>query len=207
LTTITWTASYANTKDTFGTLASPTKTQIATGSFTVNSSIARYTASISIPVSAITGIEIEFSVGAQTSGTWTIGRVQLESNLESTPFKSKLISNIINDCQRYYEKSYDLGITPGTNTAIGIRVNAFQNLLGNSSSSQFYQQSFLVRKFSTPSITLYSKAGTLSKATQDDGSEINSSSENSSTTGFQTTSINTAGRYSAGQHFVAISEL
>ena len=30
LTTVTWTAFYANTADTFGTLASPTRTQIAT---------------------------------------------------------------------------------------------------------------------------------------------------------------------------------
>ena len=31
LTTVTWTAYYANTADTFGTLASPTRTHIATG--------------------------------------------------------------------------------------------------------------------------------------------------------------------------------
>ena len=37
LTTVTWTASYANTSDTFGSLASPTVTQIATGTFTVTS--------------------------------------------------------------------------------------------------------------------------------------------------------------------------
>ena len=38
LTTVTWTAYYANTADTFGTLASPTRTQIATGTFTVSTS-------------------------------------------------------------------------------------------------------------------------------------------------------------------------
>jgi hypothetical protein len=103
LTTITWTAFYANTKDTFGTLASPTKTQIATGTFTVNSTLTRYSTNISIPSAAITGIEIEFSVGAQTSGTWTIGRVQLESNLESTPFENRSIQQEIFLCGRYYE--------------------------------------------------------------------------------------------------------
>ena len=102
LTTITWTMWYANTADTFGTLASPTRTQIATGTFTVNSTLTRYETTISIPSGATTGIEIEFSVGAQTSGTWTIGRAKLELGLASTPFNYKLINNLLADCQRYY---------------------------------------------------------------------------------------------------------
>jgi hypothetical protein len=58
LTTVTWTASYANTTDTFGTLASPTKTLIASGTFTVTSTNANYATQISIPAAARTGIEI-----------------------------------------------------------------------------------------------------------------------------------------------------
>ena len=49
LTTVTWTAYYADTTDTFGTLASPTRTQIATGTFTVTSTLTRYSTQISIP--------------------------------------------------------------------------------------------------------------------------------------------------------------
>lgn len=89
LTTITWKASYATTTDAFGTIASPTITQIATGTFTVNSTLTRYATSIAIPAGATTGIEIEFSVGSQTSGTWTIGRVQLEDTPEQTTFEFK----------------------------------------------------------------------------------------------------------------------
>ena len=72
LTSVTWTAFYATTADTFGTLASPTRTQIATGTFTVNSTVTRYSTNISVSGAATTGIEIVFTVGAQTSGTWTI---------------------------------------------------------------------------------------------------------------------------------------
>jgi hypothetical protein len=110
LTSVTWTAFYANTADTFGTLASPTRTQIATGTFTVTSTVTRYSASISIPAAATTGIEIVFTVGAQTSGTWTIGDVQLEAGSSATAFERRSFGQELALCQRYFEKwSYGSG--------------------------------------------------------------------------------------------------
>ena len=106
LTTVTWTAWYANTEDTFGTLASPTRTQIATGTFTVNSTVTRYSTNITIPSAATTGIEIEFSVGAQTSGTWTIGNVQLEKGVTATAFENKGYRIELSDSQRYHCFTY-----------------------------------------------------------------------------------------------------
>ena len=102
LTSVTWTAYYANTSDTFGTLASPTRTQISTGTFTVNSTLSRYSAQIFIPSAATTGIEIVFSVGAQTSGTWTIDNVQLEAGPLATPFERRLVGLELLLCQRYF---------------------------------------------------------------------------------------------------------
>lgn len=121
LTTVTWTAYYANTTDTFGTLASPTKTLISSGTFTINSTLSNYSTQISIPSAATTGIEIVFTVGAQTSGTWTIGNVQFEAGTVSTPFERRLITQELTLCQRYYEKSYDQGTKPGTVTTVGCR--------------------------------------------------------------------------------------
>jgi hypothetical protein len=103
LTTVTWTAYYANTTNTFGTLASPTVTQIATGTFSVNSTATTYSTNISIPSAATTGIQILFTVGAQTTGTWVIGNVQLEPGSVATPFERPLISKQLADCQRYYQ--------------------------------------------------------------------------------------------------------
>ena len=101
LTSVTWTAYYANTADTFGTLASPTRTQIATGTFTVTSTVTRYTASITIPAAAITGIEIVLTVGAQTSRTWTIGSVSLERGAASGDFvpRPKTVEQSL--CERF----------------------------------------------------------------------------------------------------------
>lgn len=107
LTTVTWTASYANTADTFGTIGTPTKTQIATGTFTVTSTVTNYSVSISIPAAATTGIEILFTVGAQTSGTWTIGNVQLEKGSVETAFDYRPYTTELQLCQRYYWKFGD----------------------------------------------------------------------------------------------------
>jgi hypothetical protein len=109
LTEVTWTARYANTADTFGTLASPTRTEIATGTFTVTSTVSRYSTQISIPSAAITGIEIEFYVGAQTSGIWTIGNVQLERGSAATPFEQRPYSIELSLCQRYFIQSDSSG--------------------------------------------------------------------------------------------------
>lgn len=105
LTTVTWSAYYANTENTFGTLASPTRTLINTGSFTVTSTEAQYSTNISIPSAATTGIEIVLSVGAQTSGTWEIGDVQLELGTVATQFERRPIGLETFMCMRYYLKT------------------------------------------------------------------------------------------------------
>jgi hypothetical protein len=102
LTTVTWTAYYANTADTFGTLASPTRTQIATGTFTVTSTLTRYSTQISIPAAATTGIEVVLTVGAQTSGTWVVGNIQLEESSIATSFDYRPYGTELALAQRYY---------------------------------------------------------------------------------------------------------
>jgi hypothetical protein len=103
LTTVTWTAYYATSADTFGTLASPTRTQIATGSWAVTSTLTRYATNITIPAAATTGIEIVFTVGAQISGTWQIGAVQLEAGSVATPFERRPVGMEQQLCYRYFQ--------------------------------------------------------------------------------------------------------
>lgn len=107
LTTVTWTANYATSADTWSA-----KTQIATGTFTVTSTLTNYSAQISIPAAATTGIEILFTVGAQTSGTWVIGNVQLEKGSVATTFDYRSITNELQLCQRYFYRT----LTNGVNT-------------------------------------------------------------------------------------------
>jgi len=104
LTTVTWTAYYATTTaDTFGSLASPTVTSIATGTFTVTSTVTNFSANISVPAAATTGIQIVFTVGALTAGlTWTIGNVQFEKSATATSFDYRSYGTELALCQRYY---------------------------------------------------------------------------------------------------------
>jgi hypothetical protein len=105
LTTVNWTAYYANTNDTFGTLALPTRTQIATGSFTVTSTLTNYSTQISIPAAATTGIEVVLTVGAQVSGTWVIGDLMLEKSSIKTSYDYRSYGTELALAQRYYYSS------------------------------------------------------------------------------------------------------
>jgi len=124
LTTVTWTASYATTTaDTFGTLASPTVTQIATGTFTVTSTATNFNAQITIPAAATTGIQIVFTVGALTAGlTWTIGNVQLEKGSTATSFDYRPYGTELALCQRYFWRNKSGG--SGASLGVGYLATA-----------------------------------------------------------------------------------
>ena len=126
LTTVTWTAYYATTTaDTFGSLASPTVTQIATGTFTVSNTRTQYTTNISIPSAATTGIQIVFTVGAQTSGTWVIDNVQLEKGSTATSFDYRPYGTELALCQRYYYRV----TSSATASRLGIGYNQTTTLM------------------------------------------------------------------------------
>jgi hypothetical protein len=118
LTTVTWTASYANSSYVFGTIGTPTKTQIATGTFTVTSSLAQYSASFSVPAAAKNGVEILFTVGAQTSGTFVVSNVQYETGSVVTPFETPSYEDQFSACQRHYQY-YNNGVINGYQAAGG----------------------------------------------------------------------------------------
>jgi hypothetical protein len=119
LTSVTWTAYYPNSADSYGSFASPTRTSIATGTFTVTSTITRYSAQITLPANAANGLEIVFSVGAQTSGTWTVGNVQIEGGSTATPFERRPVGMETSLCQRYFYKTLGNLSLYGVTTAFG----------------------------------------------------------------------------------------
>lgn len=108
LTSITWTVYYANSTDSFGTIASPTRTFISSGTFTINTTETLYKTTVNIPSGANTGLEIVFSsaVGLGAGQTLTIGDVQLEDGSITSPvFSRRSYGQELNLCQRYYEES------------------------------------------------------------------------------------------------------
>jgi hypothetical protein len=101
VTTITWTLSYANTADTFGTRASPTVTQIATGTFTANGST--FSTTVTLPAQAINGLQLVFSCAPTSTFLWSVYTVQLEVGSFATTFGARPYPTELALCQRYYQ--------------------------------------------------------------------------------------------------------
>lgn len=107
LTSIAWEVYRANTNDTFGSIASPTRTLIASGSFTpVSATEAKFSATMSIPAAATTGLEIvlKSSAGLLAGATLDIGELQLEAGNAVTDFERRPGAVELNNVQRYFQK-------------------------------------------------------------------------------------------------------
>jgi len=107
ITSVIWTAYYATTTDSFGTYNVPTRTQIATGTFSgVTATDAYYSATFDIPSAATTGIEIVFATGGNASTqTITYSGVQLEKGAAPSEFEFYDYGNELRRCQRYYYRN------------------------------------------------------------------------------------------------------
>jgi hypothetical protein len=100
ITSVTWTAYYANSSDTFSS-----KTSIATGTLTINSTATRYSFSFDAGANAGNGIAIEFTTGALTAtNTLQYENAQIEVGSTATPFERRLYNQELANCQRYYQR-------------------------------------------------------------------------------------------------------
>ena len=137
VTTVTWTAYYANTSNTFGTIATPTKTSIATGTFTITTSLVRYSAQISVPAAAYTGIEILFTVAGITAGNnFVVTGVQFELGSQATSYDFRSLQQEYPLVMRYREN--------GTYRWRGVDGGA----------TDVVTNSFKVYKYATPTVSV-----------------------------------------------------
>jgi hypothetical protein len=202
LTTVNWAAYYANSADSFGTLASPTVTSISSGSFTVNSTLSRYSTTINIPSAATTGLQICFTVGAQVSGTWQIGNVQVEPGSAATAFERLPVATILQASQRYYQTSYGLGVAVGAASTAGL-----VGLSNMGTNSPTLGVPFVTPMRVAPTVAYWDAAGNSSKGSYYNGSWTNNTTGptivSTATTGF----IMYQSGASSNIHFAASAEL
>lgn len=97
LASISAALSYANSADNFTTV-----TSIASQTVSITSSGARYSVSFTLPSGAANGVEVSFSLGAFTSGTFAITNVQLEAGSTATAFERRQYGHELALCQRYF---------------------------------------------------------------------------------------------------------
>jgi hypothetical protein len=103
LTSVIWEVFRPTTSDdVHGTIATPTQTLIASGTFTVSSTLTRYSATFALPDLASRGLEVRLRVGAQTSGTWVVSRLQLEEGSVATDFNCGDFDEELFKCRRYF---------------------------------------------------------------------------------------------------------
>ena len=129
---------------------------------TITTSWARYTQTFTIPSNA-TQLGVAFSSGALagTAGAADfveITGVQFEAGAVATPFRRNTpsIQAELAACQRYYEKSYNPEVAPGTNTNNG---SVYQGVSSDQYGSATYTINFQVTKRVTPSLAVWSTPG------------------------------------------------
>ena len=92
----------------------------------------------------------QLNLANATGNYWAVTGVQLETGTVATPYEWMDFGTELSLCQRYFEKSYDLGITPGTATTNGQSYWVAPGSLGRLSIS------FQTKKRAVPTIILYS---------------------------------------------------
>jgi len=90
------------------------------------------------------------SVVGTNAATWYITGVQLEKGSTATSFDFRDYGTELVRCQRYYEKSYDQGTTPGTVSSLGMFTSIRANGIAGTS------MTFKVTKRAAPLMTAYS---------------------------------------------------
>jgi hypothetical protein len=164
LTSLTWTLFYANATDNFGTLNLASQTQIATGSWTINSTENTYTATISVPSAATTGLAIQLTGGALLAAqTLTLGDIQLEKGTTATSFDYRPYGTELALCQRYFQKSWAVETAVGTATSIGVVIAGGSNVGATTGLISGGSINFKVNLRGTPIVVIYDTAGNVNK--------------------------------------------
>lgn len=107
------------------------------------------------------GVTSQVNLIEHTNATWYLTGVQFERGGVATPFEHLTQERGLQRCQRYYEKSYDLGSAVGSSSA-SFQFATTASQVGASAVRSGWLP-FHVTKRTDPSITLYTGTGTSGK--------------------------------------------
>ena len=142
-----------------------------------------------------------------TDNTMRFSQVQLEVGTSATSFESRSFAEELALCQRYFEKSYDTDINPATAIFEGMVISYST---GNTSADHIINipVRFAVTKRETPTIAVYTYAGTIAKVDMASG-EVTGSGNEAGMTGFYLVGTNGAASVirKLYAHFTADAEL
>jgi hypothetical protein len=151
------------------------------------------------------------SVIGTLSATWQVTGVQLEAGSVATPFERRPYGTELALCQRYYEKSYNMSVVPGTTTDNGAATNGGV-LTATTTGTIAIGYAFRVPKRANPTMTAWDVNGNINKCdrsqfgvtgTPNQAVSFTWSAENS----FLAESSGTATANGIRMHFTAVAEL
>ena len=128
----------------------------------------KYTVTVAVPAGC-NNISVNFQFGALGSTSsadsqyYDVTEVQLEEGSIATPFERRSFGMELALCQRYYEKSYDLNISPGAATSTGRASTPT-----NGYTSAIYVEAYVkykVTKRTQPTIRYWDVTGNLNRVT------------------------------------------
>jgi hypothetical protein len=124
------------------------------------------------------------SVVGTNGATWYVTGVQLEQNTSATPFERRLYGQELINCQRYFEKSYNVSVAPGT---AGSGLGAISAVAYTAASNRpFLGIQFQVAKRADTTITLYSpNSGVAGKIEGPSSADFTASVQYAGTQAFQ----------------------
>lgn len=145
------------------------------------------------------------NLGAAVNNYIQITGVQLEPGSQASPFEFVRYDDELRRCQRYYEKSYNVGTAPGSAVQPGIAWLEFPTA-GTGYLS--YGQRYAVTKRAAVTPTLYDFAGNINKVSYS-GSSPNQSGtvDGAGDTGFRVYSDNVTSKSAMIFHWVCSAEL
>jgi len=114
-----------------------------------------------------TGVTGSFSLIGVLNATWFLTGVQIEKGSVATPFERRPYGTELALCQRYYEKSYNQSVTPGT-ASVGISGFATSTTSGYN----FGSIKFAVTKRADPTVSTWSFNGTAGRVADGNGSDL-----------------------------------
>jgi len=201
----------------FGTTGSPSSDVVTSGTaISVNTLWNKYTAIFAVP--SISGkilgsdgndfLSLQLLAPVSTIFTLDVSQVQLEKGLIATEYDNRPLGYELSLCQRYYEKSYNVDVNPGTITGNGMVAN-ITILVGN---DFIVNTPFKNHKRSNPSVSIFNHVtGTINSfrnitdSVNYTVSSVNDIGEGGFSSLTASSGISTNRR--CGYHFVADAEL
>lgn len=101
------------------------------------------------------------NVAGTNGANWNITGVQLNEGRVAAPFERRSFEAEVSLCQRYYEKSYDIGVVPGTVTGAGAIVQATPQ------NTYFIGTTFATRKRGVPVVVYWNPTTGVSNSIRD----------------------------------------